>query len=372
MGFRRQPYSQQDELQHKILELLHWIHKMARWLLFAVVIGATVAADVEEKNLEKIFGIPDLFSITPYECPLSDNQGTGTCYSLFDCIKKNGAAMGKCAKGFGVCCSVSATTTNVEGNTTISSNGGFFTSPGFSSSSRSVDGGTRQARNLEGETYVATLTPENKVQMLLEFYSFDIMGPTEGDCDEDKMEIIVPGSMQIPTLCGNNDGQHMYIDLSNYDSSSDEMKIVMTLSSETYTRSWNVNVTYLSSYETSHPLCLQYFTETSGVISSFNYGNYASTPQYLNNQEYTVCFKYLSNYCDIGFTFNTLSLDGSIGSCGNDYVQIQSLKLCGEETDYPVTGNATGPINVLVSSDDDYQSMNEGFELAYTMMMCDQ
>jgi len=318
--------------------------------------------DVEDPRNERIFGLPELFAIKPFECELDDNSGTGTCLTMYGCKDRGGAAMGKCAV-FGVCCYLN----DVEGNTTISSTGGFFTSPGFSSSSTARKG--RQLLSLASTTYTATLKPAaDKVQMLVEFQTFDIVGPTEGDCNNDTFEITgYSGSLQIPILCGNNSGQHMYIDLSNYNANSGNLMVLMTLSSDVYARQWRIKISYFTAMETSHPLCLQYFTATSGTISSFNYG---LTPQYLNNQMYSVCFAYLAGYCDIGFTFNNLNLDDSIGSCVNDYVQIQNSQLCGVETNYPVTGNATGPITMSVSSDGANANEVGGFELAYIMMAC--
>jgi len=323
------------------------------------------AADNDERRQEKILGIglPSLFSITPYTCELKDNLGSGTCYTLLDCLKKNGTAHGKCAGIFGVCCLVG----DVEGNTTITANGGTFTSPGFSSSARSLD--AREGRALEDDIYVAVLTPSSdKVQMLLEFIGFDIMGPTEGDCDKDMFEIVGnPGRAQVPILCGENAGQHMYIDISNFDVSTDEMSLKVTLSSDVYDRKWKIEVSYFTEYQTSDPRCLQYFTETSGSIMSFNYGDNA---QNLNDQMYSVCFAYLSDYCDIGFTFTQLDLGNSIGDCMDDYVQLQSMSLCGYETNYAVTGNATGPISLLVSSGSANANLVAGFEVDYTMMEC--
>jgi len=341
---------------------------MAYWLLLLVVVGASAipnpAANDEGQSQGRILGLglPSLFSITPYSCELSDDLGTGTCYTLLDCLKNGGTAHGKCAGIFGVCCNVA----EVEGNTTITANGGTFVSPGYSSSRRSLD--SIESRSYENQVYVGILTPSSEyVQMHLEFSGFDIVGPTEGECDTDMFELTgYTGSAQVPTLCGENAGQHMYVDLSKYDSSSDYMTLQITHGSTVYDRKWRIVVTYYTSYQTTDPRCLQYFTAASGSITSFNYG---TSPQNLNNQAYSVCF-YNADYCDIGFTFNTIDLGNSIGDCMDTYVQLQTETLCGSQTDYTVIGNSTSPITLTIASDTANADEVEGFEVDYTMMSC--
>jgi len=336
------------------------------WLLVLLFVGASAAKDGEERvdNQERLLGLglPDLFSIEPSDCELSDGS-TGTCRTLLDCLGKGGSADGKCsgiAGLFGVCCDIE----EVEGNTTITSGGGVFVSPGYSSSRKR----SLESRSYENQVYVGVLTPSSdKVQMHLEFDGFDVVGPTEGECDTDMFEITgYPGRQQIPILCGENAGQHMYVDLSKYDSSTDSMTLQVTHGSTVYDRRWRIVVTYYTSYQTTHPLCLQYFTAASGSISSFNYG---TSPQNLNNQAYSVCF-YNADYCDIGFTFNTIDLGNSIGDCMDTYVQLQTMILCGSQSDYVVTGNATGPITLSVSSGTANADEVEGFEVDYTMVSC--
>merc|ERR1711962_128693 len=338
---------------------------MAYWLLLLVVVGASAipnpVANDEGENEGRIFGLPSLFSITPYSCELSDGLGTGTCYTLLDCLKNGGTAHGKCAGIFGVCCNIA----EVEGNTTIGASGGTFVSPGYSSSSSSR---SLESRSYENQVYVGVLTPSSEyVQMHLEFDGFDIVGPTEGECDTDMFELTgYTGSAQVPTLCGENAGQHMYVDLSKYDSSSDYMTLQITHGSTTYDRKWRIVVPYHTSYQTTDPRCLQYFTAASGSITSFNYG---TSPQNLNNQAYSVCF-YNADYCDIGFTFNTIDLGNSIGDCMDTYVQLQTETLCGSQSDYTIIGNSASPITLTISSDTVNADEVEGFDLDYTMMSC--
>lgn len=117
------------------------------------------------------------------------------------------------------------------------------------------------------------------------------------------------------------------------------------------------------------PGCLQYFTTKTGVIQSFNFG------QYLNNLDYAICIERLSNTCRV--TFTSANGDWSIArsdglnyqlsaqgdaQCANDYLLIPGGsrtgagrtfdRYCGGSLNYrenrdfsaPIVTKANGPI----------------------------
>ncbi|KAG7176658.1 putative neuropilin-1-like, partial [Homarus americanus] len=188
---------------------------------------------------------------------------------------------------------------------------------------------------------------------------FDMVGPLRGDCTNDTF--VVLGANQgsnIPTLCGINTGQHMYLDIDNSDG---PFKLVSTMSAFNYMRRWKIKVTFI---DEKHPCktpfrCLQYFTEPTGAFSSFNFGG--SPSQMLNGQMYSICFGYVPGYCDIGINYNRYDLGNINGDCGNDYTANAGDKLC---------VNATGPISLTVFTDDNNEREEEGFSAAYMMMAC--
>lgn len=73
----------------------------------------------------------------------------------------------------------------------------------------------------------------------------------------------------------------VYIDVDNSDG---PFKLVATLSAFSFQRHWKIKVTFLDEYDPCKApnRCLQYYKETSGAMSSFNYA--AGNPEMLNWQ----------------------------------------------------------------------------------------
>ncbi|KAK4303843.1 hypothetical protein Pmani_024188 [Petrolisthes manimaculis] len=286
----------------------------------------------------------------------SANGDHGVCFSQKECEANGGTASGTCANGYGVCCVLTVT---CDG--TISINGSVFQSPGFPA-----------AYNTFGMCMVTLNPPSGTCQILLDFINFELAPPLEGDCTNDTFVVMGAnqGSM-IPTLCGTNTGQHLYIDVDN---SQGPFKLVATLSSLSFQRHWKVKVTFLDEFDPclAPNRCLQYFKETMGTITSFNFAPPTATTsrEMLNMQTYSICFAYIKGFCDIGISFSRLDLGNVNQVCDTDYVAVGAEKFCGDTTSLSVTANATGPITILVVSDDDNSNLEEGFSLSYTMMSC--
>lgn len=136
--------------------------------------------------------------------------------------------------------------------------------------------------------------------------------------------------------------------------------------------------------------CLQYFTQPSGIIESFNFG------QYLNNMDYSICIQRQPDTCRIVFTssdydwsLNGVGISGSssgVGDqdCARDYLLIPGGsrtgdgftydRYCGGRLHYyrgqalsaPVVMKTSGPIVLRFHSDAHFESINNGgFRLQY-------
>lgn len=136
--------------------------------------------------------------------------------------------------------------------------------------------------------------------------------------------------------------------------------------------------------------CLQYFTQPSGIIESFNFG------QYLNNMDYSICIQRQPDTCRLVFTSSDYdwSLNGvgvsasssGVGDqdCARDYLLIPGAsrtgdgftydRYCGGRLNYyrgqslsaPVVIKTAGPIVLRFHSDNQYEHMNNGgFRLQY-------
>lgn len=136
--------------------------------------------------------------------------------------------------------------------------------------------------------------------------------------------------------------------------------------------------------------CLQYFTQASGIIESFNFG------QYLNNMDYSICIQRQPDTCRLVFTssdydwsLNGVGVSGAqsgVGDqdCARDYLMIPGAsrtgdgftydRYCGGRLHYyrgqtlsaPVVMKSSGPIVLRFHSDQQFEALNSGgFRLQY-------
>lgn len=137
--------------------------------------------------------------------------------------------------------------------------------------------------------------------------------------------------------------------------------------------------------------CLQYFTESRGTISSFNFG------QYLSNQDYAICIERAPTTCKITFKADEFGVDKSssgakvssgVGDidCAYDYLMIPGGSLTGDSIpptkdrfcggflnsiqglfrNDPIVSKANGPIVLRFHTDNSYDhSVKAGFKITY-------
>ncbi|XP_033207964.1 uncharacterized protein LOC117167267 [Belonocnema kinseyi] len=227
-----------------------------------------------------------LFTVVKFDNNLCiGNTGeNGTCISSLECSQRRGISNGICANGYGVCCFVSVTC----GHTTIDNNTYFVNThyPGTSDGTESC-----QLTVLKSHPDVC--------QFRLDFEQFNIRGPETLNnlCTYD--QFIVSGGNPVPPICGNNNGNHMYIDVGN--GQTNPVTISFVTSGTGFDRSWKVRISQIpcSSIYRSEEGCLQYFTGVSGQIKSFNYE--PVTGLQLSNQDYSVCIRMERNFCGIQY-----------------------------------------------------------------------
>jgi len=186
---------------------------------------------------------------------------------------------------------------------------------------------------------------ENPIcQLRIDLLDFRLGPPVSGDCNFD--QFIVRANEPLPVLCGNNSGQHLYVDVRGrsetnlnlltmpifpkpvgvHNETDQSRTIIQWLHEIDPNRGWKIMVTQIpcdcadtSLPDTSAPTgCLQYHTGISGHISSFNFHgtikNYEpcwnGTEEdcgesihtgHLNNLDYSVCIKSEPGYCGIAY-----------------------------------------------------------------------
>ncbi|XP_057368576.1 uncharacterized protein LOC130689656 [Daphnia carinata] len=147
--------------------------------------------------------------------------------------------------------------------------------------------------------------PKEIAQIRLDFATFSISQPNaEGNCAMDVFKVIGADN-EVPAICGDNAGQHMYLNvpsrgpLRSGKATNAQPSREITLSfefgaSSTAARMWNIQISMLpkgASYLAPAD-CLQYFAAARGRISSFNWQDVeTTTTRQLNNQNYNICFR---------------------------------------------------------------------------------
>merc|ERR1712088_255206 len=145
----------------------------------------------------------------------SENSASGKAFSLFnvvtfkneDCVSTSTAA-GGCAMGFGTCCLFAVTCDgDVKENCTYIRNENFPTQ---------LDGDSIDECSFEIEKCT-----EEVCTLRLDFESFNILAGT-GTLDslsacQDSFEITNPNLPGIPAICGDNTGEHIFIEMGDED-----------------------------------------------------------------------------------------------------------------------------------------------------------
>jgi len=301
-----------------------------------------------------------VFSVVKFPnsaCTSSTSGRNGTCYTSSECTANSGTSSGSCASSFGVCCifEKSCDGASVSQNTTY-----------FTSSSRAL-----------GESCKLTIckTSADVCQLRLDFETFVLNDPVTastvtvgpatnaagtanslGDCNTDQFSVTAPGGKSPPVICGTNSGQHMYVHASpqcnvlnaNFGSSSTATSSAFTI---------KITQVLCSSKLKAPQGCLQYFTGTTGTITTYNYNSGGGV--LLTNQDYSICLRSERTYCAVCYwsTAFKMSLpDGANGNNGVDtlcgYPAINPAMTKGGGFDYifiadgqcdsPVSGAVTG------------------------------
>ncbi|XP_018019031.1 uncharacterized protein LOC108675521 [Hyalella azteca] len=232
------------------------------------------------------------FISVAHDSCITTSNTQGICYSATDCTNLQGTASGTCAAGLGVCCTF---TRNCESSTNI--NGTLFQNPEYPSVTTAALAACR-----------LKVSPVNNniCQIRLDLTDFSIGQPNaEGVCVTDFLQV-TGGATNIPLICGENAGQHLYLDVS-----PDFGSITINVDTSTVGAKWNISVTQIScnSPYRAPSGCLQYFTSTFGTIKSFNYDAKTTSTTtaptattQLANQEYGACIKSQTGFCSVVYS----------------------------------------------------------------------
>ncbi|XP_047358561.1 uncharacterized protein LOC124952550 isoform X1 [Vespa velutina] len=212
------------------------------------------------------------------------NGENGTCISSTECSQRGGISSGVCANGYGVCCIVM-----VSCGQMINDNNTYFVNPNYPSTFDGTD---------SCQLTLLKLHPD-VCQFRLDFVQFTIRGPETINnlCTYD--QFIVSGGNPVPTICGTNNDNHMYIDAGI--GQTNPIALTFVTSGSSFPRSWKVRISQIrcNTIYRAEEGCLQYFTGVSGQIKSFNFDSSAGLQ--LSNQDYSICIRMEKNFCGIQY-----------------------------------------------------------------------
>merc|ERR1712223_527548 len=195
--------------QHQTSKML--LRALALTLLVSLARGEEL---VEADHQAKAFSLFNVVTFKNLDCESTSTSSTngqrnGTCYTSEECDEKGGVASGSWAMGFGTCCLFTFQTcgTDVKQNCSYVRNEGFPTLIGGASSTAS----TCNYKIEKCDPKVCTLR--------LDFESFTLLAGTgtleaDGTCqDTFNVNGLTAGFSQIPTICGANTGEHIYVEV---------------------------------------------------------------------------------------------------------------------------------------------------------------
>eukprot|EP00095_Tigriopus_kingsejongensis_P012199 maker-scaffold1149_size94623-snap-gene-0.17 protein:Tk12199 transcript:maker-scaffold1149_size94623-snap-gene-0.17-mRNA-1 annotation:"hypothetical protein EAG_02482" len=228
-------------------------------------------------------------------------------------------------------------------------------------------------------TYKIQKSAPDVCQLRLDFESFTLRGTgnalegdgvasTGGIC-LDTFTVKTNTGTTVPTICGQNTGQHIYVDMGR--EPADSVELNFNFDGTAATRVWEIKVTQFACNIEGHPSsagCLQYHTGIAGRFSTFNF--IPTNDNHLANQEYSICIRQEEGMCcieyqacsdDNSFSINGMATDAAIqdtncltldyigidvatASCTKDLGSISVSQFCGNKLNI----NPTGTLNVAV------------------------
>jgi len=290
-----------------------------------------------QERQNRAFSLFNVVKFKNTQCQSTNSENLqGVCYTSEECSDVGGTADGNCAAGFGVCCIINVNTCGGS----VSQNCSYISNVGYPSG-RTATGAC---------SYTVTRCSSEICQVRLDFINMNIAQPTAaatGLCVDTL--VITPGALPAtnrnilpPTLCGNQAGQHVYVD-------AGVATTAATLAFTTATSgtgTWRVKVSQIecSSEHKAPNNCLQYFTGAVNTVTTFNWNGGAgdcTTGCLTQTQNYAACFRKESGMCSIQYTpsavtsgdaFNLGNNGGAgtfastgIANCANAYLQIPNV-----------------------------------------------
>nr|XP_019546318.2 uncharacterized protein LOC109416717 [Aedes albopictus] len=372
-----------------------------RVLIIAGALGGIVCSDLESESALNLttsgvregkgFPFYSIGRIANRVCT-GTNGLLGTCQIRGECVSNGGIGSGPCSTMTvqAVCC-VFISTCGGSGSNNVT----YFQNSGYPNP---YNGG--------GTCTYTVIPPDSTVcQLRVDFSAFTLSQPNgDGLCTVDNIQIS-GGSSRVPIICGDNNGQHVYV---NFNGQNAITITVSTTAATSFNRVWNMQLSMISCTSTyAAPAgCLQYYLDSAGNIQSFNYGSSANSAfnalgmvgtRQMSNQNYGICVRAGADQCSISYnmasgdlfaftlTGDVLALTAAmlgtadvamVGTdCTTDYLIIPNPsgvttdRFCGMAL-VPVTSTPPFVLYYITDGADANDAANRGFSLQYSQNSC--
>lgn len=281
--------------------LLMWTFLLNVASSSATTSGNNTQLGESSSRLDRQFSVFNVVTFPNSVCAASSGYN-GTCYSSSECTAKGGTASGTCASSFGVCCVFS-----VSCGSTMSQNNTYAIMSSYSTSS---DADPCIYTICKSTSDICKIRIDFDTMVLSDPFSVSaaavlLDGGRTGKCRTDTLQVINPGHVSSPIICGYNTGQHMFVPASD---NCNRIHINIDTGSTTTTRKWQIKTTQYTCESEKAPRqdCLQYHTAQTGTFASFGWDTSSSTvatsQTHLVNQQYDVCIRRARSYCSICYT----------------------------------------------------------------------
>jgi len=333
------------------------------------LISSTVSQPKElEERQKKHFSLFSVVTFKNEECTSELTGGSGgaragTCQTSTECSDMKGTKSGNCAAGFGVCCVILS---NTGATAAISHNRTYIRNSEYSAvttSTTKVD-----------ISYTISKMSSDICQLRLDFVDFVIAGPANSDetilstslthCTHDYMTITNGGGAEIPTICGANTGEHLYIDMGSGSADTTVIRLITAASITTLTpaiakRLWDIKTSQIECFAAYRAPegCHRYMTTDIGKIISYNFmrdgttapgANIQNTGVELASQNIKTCIRRNKGMCCVEFSvcakYNGIALTDAEGSTTTGHEGDYSEGWSIDTNTYPFTTTADAAI----------------------------
>merc|ERR1712223_231114 len=167
-------------------------------------------------------------------------------------------------------------------------------------------------------TYTVNKCSDDICWLRLDFETFVNQGPSDTNeaaaapdaasaCTDTFTVTTSTSGTTYPSKCGDNTGQHIYVDIGS--GSSDTATLAFAFTGSSTSRKWDIKVAQIPCSQTYSPPagCLQYSTGMTGQITTFNFAN--SAGPHLPNQNYQHCVRQEAGMCCVEYSVCSTDLD---------------------------------------------------------------